>query len=996
MLNLIKPLLGGDTLLIANGQYSLWQPELVGLYLLSNGFIALACSYIALMLVNFARRWRARSFTWMFLLLGGLVTACGTTHVIEIWTLWHPSYWLSGAIKLLTAAISISAAGLLPVIAKTLSPSSLAELEAANQGLQQQLTECKRVEKERKQVEHALRESENRFQAFMNNSPTASWITDSKGRVLYLSQTYCRLLQIPDHAVGKTVFELFSPEIAEPAYRNIQQVVETNQTVEAVEVAPRPDGTLGKFLVYKFPICELSGQCLVGGVAVDITDSDETKEELRSLNNRLQYLLTHAPVMIFSCKADGDYGATSISQNAKTILGYEPQEFLKSSSFWANHIHPEDRAGIVAGTSQIFVTGQHTHEYRFLHADGAYRWVYNQLQLIRDDEGNPVEIIGYLIDVSERQAALQERRQTEIAIQQSEARYRAIVEDQTELIVRFRPDGILTFVNDAYCRFFGMEREKLVGHRYEPVVFAEDREMVAQQVQLITLENPTVVIENRVVVGQEVRWTQWVNRALFDEQGELSEFQAVGRDIHILKQAEEALRRYERIVSTTTDAIALLDRNYVYQVVNQAYLSWHHKQQEDIIGHSVSQVLSQELFENTIKPRLDECLAGQVIQYEMWVEYPTLGPQFLSVTYDPYFDANQTISGVVISLRNITRLKQAETELKLQGIIVKNMAEGVCMIKAADGMIVYANPKFERMFEYEVGELKNKHISNVNYGDETLSAEEVSQMITQVVTQHNEATYEVHNVKKDGTPFWCRATTSIFQHPEHGVVMVAVHQDITEQKRAEEQIKASLKEKEVLLKEIHHRVKNNLGIVDGLLQMQFRRSTDPQVVEVLKESQHRIASIALVHEKLYRSEDLANIDFAQYILDLTAHLFDSYNIHFNNVNLTTHLDNISLDIDMAIPCGLIVNELVSNALKYAFPKTQSGEIQIEFRQNQDQTLVLTVQDNGIGLPQDFNLKQTKTLGISLVQGLTKQLRGTLKIDSGPGTTFRITFAKGKK
>lgn len=240
-------------------------------------------------------------------------------------------------------------------------------------------------------------------------------------------------------------------------------------------------------------------------------------------------------------------------------------------------------------------------------------------------------------------------------------------------------------------------------------------------------------------------------------------------------------------------------------------------------------------------------------------------------------------------------------------------------------------------------------------------------------------------------------------HDETGkvVLLITEGRDITEQKRAEEQLQASLREKEVLLKEVHHRVKNNLGVVDGLLAMQARRaasqipqgSSNLEVTAALKESQNRIASIVLVHEKLYGADDLANINFAQYISDLTAHLFDSYNIHANQIKLTTHIEPISLDIDTAIPCGLIINELVSNALKYAFPGPRTGEIQVIFQQNPNQTLI--VRDNGIGLPQDFNLQQTKTLGISLIQGLVKQLRGTLAISGQPGTTVKITFASVK-
>ncbi|MGP1385749.1 MAG: PAS domain S-box protein [Thainema sp.] len=365
--------------------------------------------------------------------------------------------------------------------------------------------------------------------------------------------------------------------------------------------------------------------------------------------------------------------------------------------------------------------------------------------------------------------------------------------------------------------------------------------------------------------------------------------------------------------------------------------------------------------------------------------------------------------GVII---DVSDRKLAEQQLELQAVITRNMAEGICLVSADDARIVYANPKFEQMFGYEGGELNGQHVSIVNYATEIVSAEDVNQAIRSAVLAEGEATYEVHNVKKDGTPFWCSATTSVLDHPEYGRVMVAVHQDITERKQTQEQVETSLKEKEVLLKEIHHRVKNNLGIVSSLLQMQARRTLDAQAYAVLRDSQNRVHSIALVHEKLYRSKDLANINFTQYIQDLTVYLFDAYNINAQHIELSLQVEEIGLDIDTAIPCGLIINELVSNALKYAFPDGRTGEIQIKFYQAAASDLsssepaassaatpshrfTLIVRDNGIGLPADLDIQTAKTLGMMLVQGLVKQMQGLLEINNHQGTEFKISFKETK-
>jgi PAS domain S-box-containing protein len=268
---------------------------------------------------------------------------------------------------------------------------------------------------------------------------------------------------------------------------------------------------------------------------VRLTDVSERKRmelELRSVRDRLQYLLTASPAMIFSCKPDGDYGATFMSENANIILGYEAQQFLEDSNFWVTHVHPDDVDLIIAGVPQLFEQEPYAHEYRFLHADGTYHWLYAQMRCVKDETGKPIEIVGYSVDISDR------------------------------------------------------------------------------------------------------------------------------------KQAEESLRRYERIVSATTDAICLLDRNYTYQLVNQAYQTLHNKPSNEIIGHSVGEILGIDRFETLMKPRLERCLAGEVIDYQMWFDYLSLGRKFIGITYAPYFEADRTISGIVVSIRNLTDLKQAELELQ--------------------------------------------------------------------------------------------------------------------------------------------------------------------------------------------------------------------------------------------------------------------------------------------------------------------------------------------
>jgi PAS domain S-box-containing protein len=226
--------------------------------------------------------------------------------------------------------------------------------------------------------------------------------------------------------------------------------------------------------------------------------------------------------------------------------------------------------------------------------------------------------------------------------------------------------------------------------------------------------------------------------------------------------------------------------------------------------------------------------------------------------------------------------------------------------------------------------------------------------------------------------------------------------EISERMRAEEQIKASLREKEVLLKEIHHRVKNNLQVISSLLSLQSRCIEDQSVLKLFQESQNRVRSMALIHEKLYRSQDLTRINFAEYIRNLATSLLRSYRANSGPVSLKVNANDVSLSIDAAVPCGLIINELVSNSLKYAFPPLPSfppdggdergGEIRIEIRSDRDHQVTLIVADNGVGFPKGLDFRHTESLGMQLVNTLTNQLDGTVELHSNGGTEFKITFA----
>jgi two-component sensor histidine kinase len=220
----------------------------------------------------------------------------------------------------------------------------------------------------------------------------------------------------------------------------------------------------------------------------------------------------------------------------------------------------------------------------------------------------------------------------------------------------------------------------------------------------------------------------------------------------------------------------------------------------------------------------------------------------------------------------------------------------------------------------------------------------------------------------------------------------ALQAEIAQRRNAEEAVRHS-REKEVLLQEIHHRVKNNLQIITSLLRMQSRAVQDPAFSEALRECQNRVASMALIHDKLYRARDLARVSFGEYVRDLTNNILTSYALPARSVRVRFDIDDLSLSLDYAVPCGLILNELMSNCLKHAFPVGHSGTVYIGFHAEGEEELCLVVRDDGVGVPADVDLGRTSSLGWRLIRALVEQLGGVVQCQTAGGTSVEIRFAR---
>jgi PAS domain S-box-containing protein len=340
---------------------------------------------------------------------------------------------------------------------------------------------------------------------------------------------------------------------------------------------------------------------------------------------------------------------------------------------------------------------------------------------------------------------------------------------------------------------------------------------------------------------------------------------------------------------------------------------------------------------------------------------------------------------IISIIRDMTTQRLAEA--RFRGLL--ESAPDSIVVVDTSGIITIVNSETERMFGYERQELIGQPIEILvperarghHHADRSAYSADPN-------TRPMGAGRQLTGRRKDGSEFPVEISLSPLR-TEAETLVISIVRDVTERRLFEEQIQASLREKEALLREIHHRVKNNLQITSSLLRLQASNISDTQARSIFDETQLRIRSMALVHEKLYQAKDLTRINFGDYVRTLGELLFKSFAVTVDAVTLDVAGSDVFLDIDTAVPCGLIVNEILSNALKHAFP---GGRGTIYFRLKREEgRCMMTIRDDGVGLPPQFDLQSIDTLGLQLVRGLVQQIDGRLEVRSVEGTEFRIDF-----
>jgi PAS domain S-box-containing protein len=535
-----------------------------------------------------------------------------------------------------------------------------------------------------------------------------------------------------------------------------------------------------------------------------------------------------------------------------------------------------------------------------------------------------------------------------------------------------------------------------------------------------------------------------------DPQGRLVGIVLVFRDITERQRVEEVQTRLAAIVESSEDAIIGKTLEGIIMSWNQGAKRIYGYTAEEVIGQSLALLVPPDR-PDELPALLTHLARGEAIAHYETERVRKDGQVIpVSLTISPIRDPAGTIVGASTIARDITARKQAEAEverrrreaetltrlaqslsasLDLDTVLQRVVAGAQEVCGCARVFITLREPGSDVLVgRYEVGAPNMAYAGlriapgqglggqvlctgrpwrTADYAADPRFSKEYVDLAR---AQGHLAVLAVPLLiggRVEGVLYASNPTARPFtEHDEAILVRLAAHAavtiqnaqlyrqvqtELTERRRAEAQLTASLQEKEVLLKEIHHRVKNNLQIISSLLSLQSEAIADPDLLTQFQDSQDRVRSMALVHETLYQSQDLARLDMAPYLHTLSAQLLQTYSVEPARLDVRIQAERLWLDLDQAIPCGLILNELLTNAFKYAFPEGQAGVVQVALSRVTAQQARLVVRDTGVGFPADLDFRQTATLGLQLVSMLTEQLGGTITLERDGGTTFALTF-----
>lgn len=761
----------------------------------------------------------------------------------------------------------------------------------------------------------------------------------------------------------------------------------------------------------------------VNAYGFDISEQKEIEERLRESEEKYRSIveIANEGIWILDAKAVTTY----VNEKMAEMLGYCQDEMI-GRSLW--DFADEEFKALLKLNMEMRLQGiNQVYEIKLICKDGSSLWVIISAKAIFDKDGKFTGSLGMLTDITERKEAEKALKRVHESLEekikertiQLEKAYNSLKESEQSFAEAQKMAHIgnwewdiatdKAYWSDELYRIFGRSPQELAPTYNELLnyIHPDDRDCVNNTLQKALSRGKICNIDYRIVLANgEIRTVHMQYKSIFDEENAPIRVKGTVQDITESKKAEEKIQILVNAVESSNDAILTESLDGIVTSWNKGAEQIYGYSAEEILGKNIS-IVEPENLKGEIKKFSEMIKQGEKIQRYETLRLKKDGTIInVSVTLSPIFDASGKLIAISAITRDITENKRAEEALRKSEARLRRFYEsGLFGIHYynLDGSITDANDKFLEIIGYTHEDLR---AGRINWDKMTppeyrlLDEHAIMELKATGVAKPFEKEY----IRKDGSRVPIILGVATFdQARNEGIAFVL---DMTEKKQAEEALARS---EEARKKEIHHRIKNNLQVISSLLDLQAEKFRDKNVLEAFKESKNRVRSMCLIHEELYKGKETNTLDFSTYLQKLAKDLFQTYSLSSKSIHLCMDLEeNALFDMDVAIPLGIIVNELVSNSLKYAFQGRNRGEIRIKLykeksrkskrrrtknkkRELSKTSFILKVSDDGIGIPESLDLENPDTLGMQLINTLVEQLDGELKLNRKNGTEFTIKF-----
>jgi len=712
------------------------------------------------------------------------------------------------------------------------------------------------------------------------------------------------------------------------------------------------------------------------------------REIQRKIREEEFYLLFHsAPEIIGVASPDGYF--IRVNPAFCKVTGYSEEE-LTSRPF-REFIHPDDLNQTINEFEETISGKRQANNFinRYISKSGEAKWIsWYSSEVFGED--NLVFAFGR--DVSDRNKREQKLRELSL-----------VAAKTTDVVIITDEEKRVTWVNDAFEKLTGYTFEEIQGKNPGEVLQGPDTDPESVRRMSWAMDN-TKSVEETILNYHKNGTSYWLELnidPIFDEDGNCTHFIAIERDvtekIEREMQLKESLERYEIVSKATSDTIWDMDlvSGQVKYNDNIYHMFGYNKEQVNPAFEWWKENLHPE-DRPLVNRKLREVLANGTERFQLEYRFKAANGNYKYV-FDRAFvlkdEAGEPVR-MIGAMQDITQETLEQQELELRESVITNTNDTVVITEAEpEGdrkwrRIIYVNEAFERITGYSKEEVLGESIEILN-GPGT-DDDEV-QKIRRSVDNLEECEAEILNYTKDGQTFWNNfSLVPVKDRYNNYTHWVIIGRDVSDYKQKEQELRESIKEKETLLAEIHHRVKNNLAIVSSLMQMQAINSDSDELNKQLLEGVLRIKSMAGIHEQLYKANNFSKLQFSNSLRSLSKDIVETLQSD-TDVTIDFDLQPIELNINQSVPCSLVMNEVITNVLKHGFVGREKGKINLTTTLD-NELVTIRLSDDGVGLPDDFQNMKSNSLGLELIEVLTKQLDGENRyVSNGTGTTFELKF-----